>query len=898
MLKRCASLFLALLLIFALFPVSSFATGFSSEAKEENGFWYEVEGGEATLLGSAAEGKLVIPEELGGYPVTNIGSSAYYCNYDITELYVPDTCKRISGDAFLNCTSLSKIRLPEYIELSWQVFTNTAFYNNKDNWENGLLYLDKHLLHAKKSLEGKVAIKPGTLTIARCCFEQCGKITEVEFPDSLLFLGEMNFLNCNSLEKLELPPRIKRLGMHTFTGCLFEEIYIHENIEYLDSEAFADCANVISIKVSPDNKIYESENNCVIRKEDSLLLLGCKQSVIPEGISAVGPRAFSGTASPEEVVIPDSAKSIGDYAFFECDTLEKITLSKNLDTIGRYAFACCDGFDCVSFPETIKKFENSAFWKCTRLKNIEFPRNVGELYFGLHSFSECTALEEIFIPRFSEFASPFVGCTSLKKLEFFGESTFFSSEFSDSPLEEIVIAEGSKVIKWNNIPNAENIKKITLPSSLEVIEAFAFENCVQLEEITLPAALKEIGVSPFYNCPKLAKIELLSDSVDVAYSDSLNGTAYIENEENWEDGVLYLGNILIKAKDEISGTLNIKEGTRLLSFGALNSKFFLTGLTFPKSLEIISDEAVRGCSALIEVDVPSSIKKIGENAFNETNNTRYTCYAGSAGFDYFMKAYNIYNDNITYVCDHKQKELLCYQAPTCTMEGNTGFYRCNICFKDLTEAKNTPPTGKHIKKANKILKATPKKNGYISYSCQSCPFFSENKTIYSPKTIKLSASKYEYSGKQRKPTVKVYDSKAKLIEASNYDIKYASGRKSIGKYKVTVKFKGSKYSGEISAYFEITPPKTSIKSTKALSRGFKVSWAKKSKNVSGYEISYSTSSKFSSAKKVSLSYKTSSKTIKSLKSKKKYYIRVRSYKTVSGKKIYSAYSSVKSIKTK
>ena len=898
MLKRCASLFLALLLIFALFPSSSFATGFSSEAKEENGFWYEVEGGEATLLGSGAQSKLVIPETLGGYPVTEIGSSAYYCNYDITELYVPDTCKRISGDAFLNCTSLSKIRLPEYIELSWQVFTNTAFYNNKENWENGLLYLDKHLLHAKKSLEGKVTIKPGTLTIARCCFEQCGKITEVEFPDSLLFIGEMNFLNCYALEKLELPPNIKRLGMHTFTGCLFEEIYIHENIEYLHSEAFANCPSVNSISVSPDNKIYESENNCVIRKEDKVLILGCKESVIPEGISAIGPRAFSGTASPKEVKIPDSAKSIGDNAFFECDTLEKITLSKNLESIGRYAFACCDGIKSVSFPETIKKFENSAFWKCTRLKNIEFSRNVGEVYFGLHSFSECTALEEIFIPRFSEFVSPFVGCTGLKKIEFFGENTFFSTEFSDSPIEEIVIAEGSKVVKWNNIPNAESIKKITLPSSLEVIEAFAFENCVQLEEITLPAALKELGVSPFYNCPKLAKIELLSDHVDIAYSDSLDGTAFIENEDNWENGVLYLGNILIKAKDDISGTLNIKEGTRLLSYGALSYKLGLSGLTFPESLETISDEGVRGCSFLIEVDVPASIKKIGENAFNETLNTKYTCYAGSAGFDYFMKVYNIYNDKITYVCDHREKEFLCYQAPTCTMEGNTGFYRCKICLKDLTEAKNTPATGKHIKKTLKTVKATPKRNGYISYSCKTCRFYSQESTIYRPKTIKLSAVKYEYSGKARKPSVKVYDSKGKLIPASSYDIKYASGRNAIGKYKVTVKFKGSKYSGEMSAYFEITPPKTSIRSAKPLSRGIKISWAKKSKNVSGYEIAYSTSSKFKGAKKASASYKTGSKTIKSLKSKKKYYIRLRTYKTVSGKKIYSEYSSVKTVKTK
>ncbi len=87
-------------------------------------------------------------------------------------------------------------------------------------------------------------------------------------------------------------------------------------------------------------------------------------------------------------------------------------------------------------------------------------------------------------------------------------------------------------------------------------------------------------------------------------------------------------------------------------------------------------------------------------------------------------------------------------------------------------------------------------------------------------------------------------------------------------------------------------------SLSAKSKALSVSWGK-APAVSGYQIKYSTSSKFSSSKTVTVSNKdTTSKTISSLKSKKTYYVRVRAYKTVSGKKVYTNWSTTKKAKTK
>lgn len=97
----------------------------------------------------------------------------------------------------------------------------------------------------------------------------------------------------------------------------------------------------------------------------------------------------------------------------------------------------------------------------------------------------------------------------------------------------------------------------------------------------------------------------------------------------------------------------------------------------------------------------------------------------------------------------------------------------------------------------------------------------------------------------------------------------------------------------------VNPTGTKLSSVKNISgKKMTVKWSKNSK-VTGYQIQYSTSSKFTSAKTVTVkSYKTTSKTISKLTKKKKYYVRIRTYKTVSGKTYYSSWSGAKSVTIK
>jgi hypothetical protein len=202
----------------------------------------------------------------------------------------------------------------------------------------------------------------------------------------------------------------------------------------------------------------------------------------------------------------------------------------------------------------------------------------------------------------------------------------------------------------------------------------------------------------------------------------------------------------------------------------------------------------------------------------------------------------------------------------------------------------------HTYKKYKTTDATTSKNGKKYYKCADCGA-TKTSTIYKASKVYLSTEEYTYNGSTKKPSVKVYDSKGKKLDyGDDYTYSRPSSSKKVGKYKIKVTFKGD-YTGSKTLYYTINPKGTKVSSVTAAKKSLKVKISKQSSQTTGYQIQYSTSSKFKSAKtKTISSYKTTSYTIKSLSAKKYYYVRVRTYKTVDGKKYYSDWS--KSVKKK
>ena len=99
--------------------------------------------------------------------------------------------------------------------------------------------------------------------------------------------------------------------------------------------------------------------------------------------------------------------------------------------------------------------------------------------------------------------------------------------------------------------------------------------------------------------------------------------------------------------------------------------------------------------------------------------------------------------------------------------------------------------------------------------------------------------------------------------------------------------------------FATNIPSTTITSVKTKSAAFTIKWKKKT-NIAGYQIQYSTNSKFKKGNKTIKikKAKTVSKKITGLKPSKKYYVRIRTYKIVNKKTYYSSWSKKKNVTTK
>ncbi|MGN1165472.1 MAG: fibronectin type III domain-containing protein [Lachnospiraceae bacterium] len=210
----------------------------------------------------------------------------------------------------------------------------------------------------------------------------------------------------------------------------------------------------------------------------------------------------------------------------------------------------------------------------------------------------------------------------------------------------------------------------------------------------------------------------------------------------------------------------------------------------------------------------------------------------------------------------------------------------------------------HSWKENPAKKASLTEAGYTAYrECSVCHEIEGRNDIPRIGEIKLSSSSYTYTGKVKKPSVIIKDSTGKTLDSKCYSVNYASGRKNIGIYNVTVTLKGD-YEGSKVLTFKINPKGTLISKISGSKKAFTVKWKKQSakmatSRITGYQIRYSTSSKMTNAKtKTVKGYKSTSKKITNLKAKKKYYVQVRTYMTVNGKTYYSSWSKAKSVKIK
>ena len=290
-----------------------------------NLFQYRIEDGHIVVTGCAEDiVTLEIPEEIDGYPVTEIESKAFSEATNLVTAVLPDSLTVLGDRAFVLCSSLKSVQLPAGL---------TAILHNT--------------------------------------FNGCTSLTSIRIPESVRSIGAGAFRNCTNLADIAFPPELDFIKANAFTDTA-----------WLDSqpEGFVSIANVLycyhgSMPERTELVLDESITviaECALSGETNLSAV-----TFHDGITDIGWNAFRDTGI-ESVTLPAHCK-LNSGVFEECKQLKTVTIPGSVKTIELSTFSGCSALESLTIGEGIEKIDSLAFVDCDALTSITVPASIQEI---------------------------------------------------------------------------------------------------------------------------------------------------------------------------------------------------------------------------------------------------------------------------------------------------------------------------------------------------------------------------------------------------------------------------------------------------------------------------------------------------------------------------------------
>ena len=437
--------------------------------------------------------------------VTVIGEGAFYeCN-NLKSIDLPSGLERIKRSGFAHCRSLTTVVIPTSTTIEGDAFVGctglisaTTVYGNYNGTSafkgcsnlveiiipEGITTINNHAFSNNFGSVRNLRIPSSVTTIGDYAFKDMG-IDSLHIPESVLSIGIYAFSGCNNLQSLSIPNTVNNLGNYSFSNCgSLGSLTLPSKMKTISEGAFTNCKSLISLQL-PDSIISIGKHafsGCALL--DSLH--------IPSLVNHIGESAFSGCKSLVYVKLPNLLYTINASVFQGCSSLTSIMLPTNINSIGSYAFAACTSLTSISFPGSLRTIGSYAFTGSAFTSLIIPSTNIS---INTGAFNDCRNLERVTTAYTYNNGEIFNGCDKLK---------------------EIIIPNGTFVIRDNAFYNCTTIDSITIPESVFMIGNQAFYNCSGIKSINIPQKVTEIKSYAFSGCTSLKSIILNRLPIDLS----------------------------------------------------------------------------------------------------------------------------------------------------------------------------------------------------------------------------------------------------------------------------------------------------------------------------------------------------------------------------------------------
>ena len=252
-------------------------------------------------------GDVVIPKAVTyngiTYSVTSLGNECFCGCSDLTSVTIPNSVTSLGESCFNGCYDLISITIPNSVTSLGECCFNDC-YNLTS-----------------------ITIPNSVTSLGYRCFWDCSSLTSITIPNSVTSLGDFCFERCDGLTSITIPNSVTSLGTFCFLYCgSLTSITIGNSVTSLGDGCFIGCSSIERIEVDAANPVYDSRENCnaIIHTSTNELVVGCKNSKIPNSVTSLGPSCFYECSSLTSITIGNSVTSLGEECFWGCSSLTSI----------------------------------------------------------------------------------------------------------------------------------------------------------------------------------------------------------------------------------------------------------------------------------------------------------------------------------------------------------------------------------------------------------------------------------------------------------------------------------------------------------------------------------------------------------------------------------------------